>query len=226
MWPNGIVLEALLQLGYEDHPRVQTALRTLTVNDWCECSYQHGLSDWRRKEPLSDEQLASFEKVCITQYRYGGISDLAWLTGSDAPQRVERMATPEGARYPLRVPNHIQGCEFITTRSLSRVQHPAARRFAEAHLWRFAGIQRADGTFPEERYGSGFSQAGILEALARHDHPASHVIILRALPWVVAAQNEDGSWGEGPRKDVDTLAVVRALQAISIPSGAANAQKR
>ena len=217
MWPTGLVLEALLKLGYEEHARVQITLRTLTTSDWCECGYQHGLSGWRQREPLTDQQLTAFEQACVAQYRYGGIGDVKWLTGSEAPLRIAHEATSEGDRYALRMPGHIQGCEFITTRSLSRVQHLAARRFAEAHLWRFAGIQRADGTFPSESYGSGFSQAGILEAIARYDHPASHIILLRALPWMVAAQNKDGSWGEEPHKDLETLAMVHALHAISIP---------
>ena len=128
MWPNGLVLEALLKLGYEDHPRVQTALRTMTINDWCECGYQHGLSSWRRKEPLIEEQLDTFERVCIAQYRYGGFSDFKWLTGTDAPPRIAHAVKPDGDMYDLRMPNHIQGCEFITTRSLRQV--PASYRAA------------------------------------------------------------------------------------------------
>ena len=211
MWPNGLVIEALLKLGYEGHERVQTALRTLTTNEWCECGYQHGLSDWKRTEPLTEDELPDFEQACIAQYRYGGFRDLKWLTGPDAPSRVAHTVKPDGDVYDLTVPDHVQGCEFITTRSLSGVQHPVARRFAEAHLWRFAGLQRAGGTFPEESYGSGFSQIGILEAVARYDRPASHVILMRALPWIAEAQNADGSWGKESRKDVETLAAIRAL---------------
>ena len=53
MWPNAIVLEALLSLGYEDSPRVQAALRTLRMREWCECGYQHGLTAWRQTEPMT-----------------------------------------------------------------------------------------------------------------------------------------------------------------------------
>jgi hypothetical protein len=216
MWPNGLVIEALLKLGYEDHGRVQTALRTLTTNEWCECGYQHGLSDWRRKEPLTEDQLPAFEQACVAQYRHGGFDDLKWLTGPDAPSRVAHTAKLDGDVYALAMPNHVQGCEFITTRSLSTVQHPVARRFAEAHLWRFAGLQRAGGRFPNESYGTGFSLIGILEAVARYDHPASRVILMRALPWIVEAQNADGSWGKGARKDVETLAVIRVLSSMPV----------
>lgn len=110
---------------------------------------------------------------------------------------------------------HIQGCEFITARALSRVRDRRMRRFAEAHLWRFASRQQApDGVFPVERYGTGFDQAGILEAMSRYDHPASKVTVMRAIPWIVEAQNEDGSWGEGSTRDVTTLAIVNALLSV------------
>jgi hypothetical protein len=110
---------------------------------------------------------------------------------------------------------HTQGCEFITTRAMSRVRDHRMRRFAEAHLWRFASRQHApDGAFAVEKYGKGFDQAGILEAMSRYDHPASKVTVLRALPWIVEAQNEDGSWGEGSRRDGSTLAILSALLSV------------
>ena len=136
--------------------------------------------------------------------------------------RLSHRKTAEGDEYPLQMPEHTQGCEAITTRSLSRVQDPRARRFAEAHLWRFAGKQQPDnGAFPHESYGSGFSQAGFLELFGRYDHPASKVVVLRALPWIVDTQDEDGSWGEEGSKDADTLATITALLSLGdlIPPG-------
>jgi bifunctional DNA-binding transcriptional regulator/antitoxin component of YhaV-PrlF toxin-antitoxin module len=218
MWPNALVLEALLRLGYEDQPRVQTALRTMTAHDWCECAYQHGVSDWRSSGPLTIDQIAQFEQTCIAQYRYGGISDLQELAQADmshAPFRLPRVAhtrTDGADEYPLEMPEHTQGCEAITTRAMSRIRDARVRRFAQAHLWRFAGKQRGPkGEFAPESYGSGFSQAGFLYLFACYDHPASKVVVMRALPWIVDAQNEDGSWGEDHNADASTLAVVTAL---------------
>ena len=115
-----------------------------------------------------------------------------FLRGSEADGEQATKA------YELEIDRHIQGCEFITTRSLASVRDAELRRFAEAHLWRFAGIQLADGLFPAERYGSGFGQIGILEAFARYPHhPITPVVILKSLPWLVAAQREDGSWSQG-----------------------------
>ena len=113
-------------------------------------------------------------------------------------------------------------CEAITTRAMSRVQDAKMRRFAEAHLWRFAGKQHgAKGEFAPERYGSGFSQAGFLYLFSHYDHPASKVVVLRALPWIVETQNEDGSWGEEGNTDATTLAIVAALLSLGdlVPAG-------
>jgi hypothetical protein len=228
MWPNGLVLEALLRLGYEDHPRVQKALAFMTTRDWCECGYQHGSSDWRSVNPLEMDQIEAFEQICIDEFRYGGISSARKLEQADmahqpfALPRIARTSMAEGDIYLLRMPVHIQGCEFITTRAMSQVRDARMRRFAEAHLFRFASRQHSpNGEFAKERHGSGFPQAGILEAIARYDHPASKVVVMRALPWIVDTQNPDGSWGEESDKDGSTYAILSALVSLGdhLPSG-------
>lgn len=224
MWPNGLTMEALLALGYEDQERMQTLLETLTSQDWCECGYQNGAGAGVGRKPLAEDALTAFEASCIAQYRYNGLLDSQELKQADMAHRTFAMRVAqvpaEGIGdgenvFILGMPDHIQGCEFITTRSLSQVRDSKARRFAEAHLWRFASRQyAADGTFPSERYGTGFHQAGILQAIARYDHPVVRVIILRALPWIVQNQNADGSWGEGERKDAETCAIIYALLSV------------
>ena len=228
MWPNALAIEALLCLGYESHDRVQAALRTMgSGHDWCECGYQHGLSSWRKAEPATADEIAAFERGCVEQFRYGGYRGAEALKEADLAHRSHSLRiacerTAQGETYRLRMPDHIQGCEFITTRAMSQVTNSGMRQFAEAHLWRFAGIQRGpDGAFPQERYGTGFGQIGILQAMARYDHPASKVVVMRALPWIVTNQNEDGSWGEAPRRDASTLCVLEALLSLGdlLPAG-------
>jgi hypothetical protein len=170
-------------------------------------------------------QVEAFERACINQFRCGGIYSLKELEQADMAHqpfqlsRVAHTVTPDGDEYPLQMPDHIQGCEFITTRAMSHVRDPKMRRFAEAHLWRFASRQRApNGEFAKERHGSGFPQEGILGAVARYDHPTSKVIVWRSLPWIVEAQNEDGSWGQGAYKDGSTLAVLNALDSVGVTS--------
>ncbi len=220
MWPNALVLRSLLGLGLESKERVQRALQTMMLgHDWCECGYQHGLADWRRSEPLSDEELEAFESACLRQFRYGGMASSDALLEADLAHRshqlrIGRHTTPHATEYSLHMPDHIQGCEFITTYALSEVQDERARRYACAHLWRFAGIQCADGTFPHERHGTGFTPTGILGLFARYDHPAATIVLMRALPWIVASQNPDGSWGEGEHADAATLAVLRVLRSL------------
>lgn len=220
MWPNALVVEALLRLGYEAHPRVQRALTTMASHDWCECAYQHG---FREIAPLTEDAVRQFETDCMAAYTYAGLASpevLLERTMAHRPFRQERYDHPSGDGeedcYLLRKEDHVQGCEFITTRALAPVQAPLLHRFARAHLWRFASRQLDDGRFPPERYGTGFGQAGILDALARYDHPAVHVMVMRALPWIVVAQQTDGSWGDHVNKDAATRAVVSALLGVRV----------
>ena len=220
MWPNALALEALIGAACETEERVRRAITFMSSHDWCECGYQHGLADWRRSEPMSEEELAAFESRCLCQYRYGGMPSLEHLLESDDPKRpagpvrMARASSGDVDEYPLRLDLHIQGCEFVTTRAMHRVRDARMRRFARAHLWRFAGRQHAaDGRFGPEKYGTGFDQAGILETFARYDHPVVPVAVLRAVPWIVESQNEDGSWGSGASAEATTLAVLSALRA-------------
>ena len=210
MWPNALVLEALLDLGYEDNDRVQAALNTMITRDWCECGYQHGLSDQRKTGPLTMDEIEKMEGDCVDQFRYGGISTPIQV-GANMP-RISHNCEKSMDTFSLRMPTHIQGCEAITTRAMSRVRNEKMRRFAEAHLWRFAGKQHSsNGEFAKEKYGTGFPQSGILQLFASYDHPVSKVVIMRSIPWIIDSQNEDGSWGEESSKDASTFAVLSAL---------------
>ena len=221
MWPNSLVLEALLKLSYEEDERVQRALQTLMTNPgWCECGFQHGLSDWRRKEPYSMKEIEQMEKDFIGQFRYGGISSPKDLEKMDLAHRggMPRVShrLEEGVdKYPLRMPTHFQGCEVTTTRGLSPVKNMKMRRILKAYLWRFAGRQHPpEGRFGVEKYGTGYSQTGLLSLFASYDHPISKVVIMRSFPWIVNSQNKEGSWGDESNKDASTLAVITALRSI------------
>jgi len=236
MWPSALVLEALLRLGYEDAPRVQVALSFMLTQDWCECGYQHGTGDGAVRLTFGGDRLAAFEERCKNDYRYARLTDPYEILERDLAhqpvrfQRIAQQSAPLADVYTLEIDRHVQGCEFITTRSLAGVRDPAMRRFAEAHLWRFAGNQLPDGMFPAERYGSGFGQVGILEAFSRYPHhPVAQMVILRSLAWLVEAQRPDGAWEQpsaGSRRDdrradATTRAVVNVLGAVChyLPEG-------
>jgi hypothetical protein len=234
MWPNALVLEALLKLGYEANERVQRNLRTLMLSkigrSWCECGYQHGLTGLR-KEPYSMEEIEKIERDSMEQFRYGGISSVRELETRDmvhrSGERMPRIAhgtttEAEGGidEYPLRMPSHLQGCELITTRALSQIKDEKMRRLTESHLWRFAGRQHsADGRFtgkyPEKYFHN--SQAGYLDLFARYDHPVSRIVIMRTTPWIIGNQSKDGSWGDkAENKDTSTLSVITALRRVEL----------
>jgi hypothetical protein len=226
MWPNALVLEALLKLGYEENERVQSNLRTLMLSkigrSWCECGYQHGSCNLR-KEPYMKEEIERIEKDSIEQFRYGGINstkeletrDMVHKSGERMPREAHETVRSGVDEYPLRMPSHLQGCELITTRALSQVKDEKMRRLAESHLWRFAGRQHSTdggftGKYPEKYFHN--SQAGYLELFARYDHPVSRIMIMRTIPWILNNQNEDGSWGDTTEnKDTSTLSVITAL---------------
>ena len=220
MWPNALAIEALMMLGYEGHPRVQRALRTLTTREWCECGYQNGVGLERGAEPMAKEQLEKIEPSFIEEYRLGGLLGLVELHKMDMAKRTGNMMPREAHLvedgrdvYPLRMPSHIQDCEVVTVRALSLATDPEAHRFAAMHLWRFAGRQHAEDGRLVGRYR--FSSPYLwLDLLSRFHHPAAHVMLMRSLPWIVADQHEDGSWGEGEMQDAATLAVVKALLSV------------
>jgi len=223
MWPNALVLETLLLLGYEKHERVQAALDTILRGGWCECGYQHGAGDWRgRPQPTTDE-VEEWERTCLREYTYGGIPDVDLLRKMDLTRKVG-VKMPRVARirqkgkeiFPLRMATHLQGCEVITARAMSRVRSKKMRRIAEAYLWRFAARQNGEtGAFAQEKYGyCQNSQVALLDVFARFAHPASEIVIMRSIPWIVNAQNEDGSWGDKTQKDVSTRALLAALHCV------------
>ena len=222
MWPNALVLEALLSLGYEDNERVQTALKTLMHGRWCECGYQHGFSEWKRTEPPTMDEIEEMEKDFVGQFRYGGIRGLEDVRKMECAWSPRLSHSSEGGMdmFALRMPTHQQPCELITVRAMSQVKNDKMRRLAEAYLWRFAGRQHS----PDGKFIGAYKHVGeyfYLHLFASYDHPASKVVIMRSIPWIVNAQNEDGSWGEEGKKDVSTSAVLSAFVSLGdhLPSG-------
>ena len=221
MWPSALVLEALLMLGCEKTERVQTALRTLTVNpNWCDNAYQHGLSDWKRTIPFSMEEIEFFDKICIRQFRYGGICN---PTGTlergafDHFRRIGHYSTAQGEVYRLRMPCEVgEGCRIMMVKALSLASDTKLRRIVNVNLWGFTGslnFQHYDVSDSPERRFSDWDLF-LLHIFARNDHPASMLVILRALPWIIDYQNKDGSWGSEYAKDATTCVIVDVLQSL------------
>ena len=118
MWPNALVLEALLLLGYEDNERVQTALGTLLHRGWCECGYQHGTTSGHRAGPLTMDEIAKVEELCIEEFRCGGTA------GIRDPERMDQ-TSGTGVKMP-RVSFSHEGA--IDTFLFENAYSPAAVR--------------------------------------------------------------------------------------------------
>ena len=219
-WPTALILEALLKLGCENLKRVQTALQTLAINPrWCDNSYQHGFSEWKRTKPPPEEAIKTFLKYSIQSFKYGGICDIKELSRADMChqpfhlRRVAQLSSRHAREYPLKMPDADLGCRIMMIRALSNVKNRILKKILEIYLWNYAGLQNnEDGSFntnPERTFTD--LQFILLQIFSRYDHPVSRLVILRALPWIINNQNKDGSWGKEPYKDIATLVVVHSF---------------
>ena len=220
MWPNAIVLEALLEYGYEFNERVQTIIDTLTYGGWCECGYQHGPTGGRRTEPLSMKEIENFEKQVLSEFKHGGIHNFKLLMMQPTWSHLLRLSHKkkgEIVEYSLRMPTHTQGCELITTGALSKVTNEKLWRLAESHLLRFVvKLYNAfnDPDAMNELIKYSLSPFSFLKTFSKYETKASQIGILLSLPWIINNQNEDGTWGNNSTKESATLAVVSALKNI------------
>ncbi|MHC4203905.1 MAG: hypothetical protein ACYSTT_04595 [Planctomycetota bacterium] len=218
-WPTALVMEALLKLDCENLKRVQTALQTLMINpNWCDNSYQHGLSEWKRTKPPPMEAIETFRKYSKLVFKYGGLCDLKELSRADMchqpfyMRRVAQFSSRNGREYPLKMPDADMGCRIMMIRALSKVKNRTLKKILEIYLWNYAGLQNnEDGSFntnPERTFTD--LQLVLLQLFSKYEHPVAKLVILRALPWIINNQNKDGSWGKEHYKDVATLAVVNS----------------
>ena len=221
MWPNAIVIETLLLLGYEFHERVQTAIETLTHSNWCECEYQHGTSGWKQKKSLTDKEIRQFEKQVLIEFKHCGISNFKQLSKivSNHLMRINKHSTSEISEYNLRLPLPQQGCEYITAGALYKIKNDKLSKLVEAHLWRFAillynSLLQPEIAIEKERYGlTNYFQ---LQIISKYNSLPAKLAIYFALPWIKKNQNEDGTWGESHLKESATIAVLEALKNINL----------
>lgn len=219
-WPTALVMEALLKLNCENLQRVKTALHTLTINPfWCDNSYQHGLSEWKRTTPPSMENIEGFKQYLIQFFKYGGIRNPQELAKADVShqpfytKRVKRLPSKNAEKYLLRMPDASEGCRIMMIRALCRASNPVLQKILELFLWNYAAVQNyKDGTFtlhPQRTFTD--MQLPFLQLYSNYDYPIAKLVLLRALPWIINNQNKDGSWGKESYKDIATYAVVRSL---------------
>ncbi len=220
MWPNALVLEALLALGYEYHERIFTALQTLTFSNWCECRYQHGISSWKRKKPFELKDIQKFEHQVMFEYYHGGIRNLKLLSANLSKThliRLKETKLDDCIEYELKQQFPQQGCEYITVGALHQAKDEKLWRITEAHLWRFVVLffnllQQPEFLDEVERYN--LTPYFQLQVFAKYDILPAKIGIMLALPWIMDNQNSDGSWGISEYKDNATLAIISALKRI------------
>jgi len=214
-WPNAQVIETLLMLGYEKHPRVQQALRPLLSPHWCEC----GFNPFSTRS-VTRAELADREAEARRLFRYGGVKTFDDLTtvddhyGQPATRRLAHKRRGKTDVYLRALPSGTGPCNVISINALSQCSDARFRSFAESAIWELASTQHApDGHFPlYHRFHD--NQAALLDTVARYDIPVAKVFVLRSMPWIINAQNKDGSWGVEPHQDAVTLAIVKAVLSV------------
>lgn len=226
LWPNAVVLDALLSLGCERRERVQNALKSTILSGWCECAAQNGVRLWRMGPRPSSAQVdktvmeavAGSEWMEGQHYRYGGIGGAARLVETDTTSagvlsRVSRRSEGAVEVFELKLPDWGGvDCGLVSAWGLRRARNGQARRSGEAEMCNVVGRQRSGGTIgpgPDSFTYSG--HAVFLETAAAYDCAVAKVAVLRYVPGIIASQNPDGSWGEGEHKDDVTLVVLRTL---------------
>ena len=218
-WPNAYVLEAMIALGHEEHPRVARSMGTLMNGGWCECGHQ----GHRPRETVlwSTERIEERERELRGRFRLGGIPSLEELARMDLSKTYGLRMPRTGSRrergrtvYPLQMPCDFSPCGLIPIRAMARARDRRIRKFAEANLWELVVKQngRAGRGPGWDRYYCGY--AGLLQVFAAFDHLAATIGIMKWIPWMVEAQNPDGSWGEEAHRDAATFAVVSALHRV------------
>jgi hypothetical protein len=221
-WSTALVLESLLKLGLEDDRRVKSALWMLKACRWCDNAQQHGIDPERQSVvDVSRPDIGKMEAGAISYYRNtirGKEKEL--INGKFDPvfflRRVEHYQDEKADCYRLWMPDMGGGCPVIMVRSLSQVGDNVLRKLAELHLWEFLAWQDpVDGHFRGRDKIFENITIFLLDLLSRYDNPVSKFGILRAIPWIVGNQNEDGSWGGESYKDRGTLAVLSALATVS-----------
>ncbi|MHA1185353.1 MAG: hypothetical protein ACTSSK_00545 [Candidatus Heimdallarchaeota archaeon] len=219
LWPNAFVLETLLAYGYETHERIQRMMQTLLLgHSWCECGFQHGISGFRSLEPKTIDDIAKFEKQTKTEFLLGGIKSTKYLyskTSIRRQKRFEEISSNEISVYPIDVQHEIQGCEMITTQALNQVKDELMKRYAEAHLWRYATILNNINDDPilmkhNKKYS--VSPFTLLKLFGSYNTLPARIGTLISIPWIIQNQNDDGTWGKDNQRNNATIAVLSALK--------------
>jgi hypothetical protein len=186
---------------------------------WCDNSYQHGLSEWKRTEPPSIKNVKELKQFFIQSFKYGGIRNPQELAKADAShqpfhlRRVTRLPSKKAERFFLRMPEASEGCRTMMIRALCQTSNPILKKILELFLWNYAAVQNyKDGTFtlhPQRTFTD--MQLAFLQIYSNYDYTIARLALLRALPWIINNQNKDGSWGKEPYQDIATYIVVRSL---------------
>ena len=89
------------------------------------------------------------------------------------------------------------------------------KRYAEAHLWRYATILNNINDDPismkhNKKYS--VSPYTLLKLFGSYNTLPAKIGTLISLPWILQNQNDDGTWGKDNQRNNATLAVLSVLR--------------
>ena len=226
LWPNGIVLEAMLKMGHEKLPRVQRAIRSTLLVPWCECAAQGGADLFRKGPPPREDQVEraldrrveDSEATVIGGSQYAARARRRLLhvdiTGNRMLVRTGHRVVAGKDVYSLHLGlGNEGGCGLISIRGLVHSTDARVKRMVRCMLLGQISQSPSDGPAnPMGIFNMWRSAYAIrLDTLASIDDELVRTVLLRYVPWIVTSQNRDGSWGQNEYKDATTLCVLRGL---------------
>jgi len=210
---TALALEVLLRLGCARRERVRRALSTLRHCHWCESEI---CVLYRQMRELSDEDLERSLADAQAEYKYGGLAGPQDLLKEKGPRRIRQSRQGVATQHVREMPM-VGGCGVVTARALSCVSDRIIGKRLAAFLLHTAARQDPEDGRIKVNYPAFWGdQAGFIELFSRFKLPVARLGIHRLLPWVIANQNKDGSWGEPPNKEAATLGVLRGLKSVGL----------
>ncbi len=230
-WTTAAVTEALLRLGFAEHPRVIRAIHTQLAlrrgGRWCGCgNYQASRGVRTTEGPLDFNHFP----VSLARPKRNRVNTTDWPTkgkdalGMDCTDRYESRAAGSERAVVFRLPSLGSGdCTFAVHRGLAwHPDYPGSSLETLAALeWEYR--QGWDGSW------TGNSPSFVFNCLSLLTCPLAGFVVLRSVPLLIRTQDPQGFWSEGPdmahqgwarsrprlpcpSAETTTLAICRALR--------------
>ncbi len=153
-----------------------------------------------------------------------GASTFSWIAGKPAVS-LALQSSISTQRWEVGKEAFVSGCQcyIIESAQKQRKLHGRSSHAPKIRLWEFAAVLNLTEERMADLRGLEVTDRALffLQIFSRCDEPVAKLAMARMLPWLVNAQNRDGSWGRESFKDAASYAAVQALVSLGehLPSG-------